>query len=135
MAAFDPRELAVLTVELFVPDVEASVRFYADKLGFETLRVEREGGDASFAVVALGRAVILIAHESLIGNVGIETGSGHGISVRVMVDDVDAMYARAREAGATVVSEIDDRYYGLRDFSILDLNGFHLRFAAPRQTR
>ena len=137
MAAFDQRELAVITVELFVPDVDAAVRFYADTLGFETLRVERAQSDgagiASFAVVALGRAIILIAHESLVGHVGITAGSGEGISVRVMVDDVDALYARARDAGATIVSDIDDRYYGLRDFSIRDPNGFHLRFAAPRR--
>ncbi len=38
----DPRERAALTVELFVPDVEASVRFYAEKLGFELVPLKRE---------------------------------------------------------------------------------------------
>jgi uncharacterized glyoxalase superfamily protein PhnB len=133
MAAFDQRELAVITVEMFVPDVDAAVRFYAETLGFQTLRLEREDDLANFAVLALGSAVILIAHESLAGHVGIQTGPGLGISTRIMVDDVDAVYARARDAGATIVSEIEDRYYGLRDFSMLDLNGFHLRFAAPRR--
>ncbi len=38
----DPRELAAITVELFVPDVEASVRFYTERLGFDLIRLERE---------------------------------------------------------------------------------------------
>jgi hypothetical protein len=29
-----------------------------------------------------------------------------------------------------IVHEIADRYYGLRDFVISDLNGFRLRFAS-----
>jgi uncharacterized glyoxalase superfamily protein PhnB len=131
MPNFDRRELAVLTVELFVPDVDASVRFYTEHLGFELLRVEPEGEAATFAVVALGGAVILIAHESLAGGVGLTKGSGHGLSVRVMVDDVDAVYQRVRDLGVDVVAEIGDRYYGLRDFSILDCDGIHLRFASP----
>jgi hypothetical protein len=32
--------------------------------------------------------------------------------------------------GARVVSPIGDRYYGLRDFTIADPDGFGLRFAS-----
>ena len=127
----DLRELAPITVELFVPDVDASARFYTENLGFELLRIEREGEHATFAVVALGRALMLIAHDGLAAGVGLSKGSGEGISVRIMVDDVDAVYARAKERSLTIVADIGDRYYGLRDFSLQDGDGFHLRFASP----
>lgn len=133
MSDDDPRELVPITVELFVPDVEAGVRFYTDDLGFDLLRMERGNlaGEerATFAVVKLGAAALLIAHESLEGNLAMPPGGG--IHVRIVVDDVDAVYARAKERGVPIVNEIGDRDYGLRDFILRDPHGFHLRFASP----
>jgi len=68
-------------------------------------------------------------YEGLGGS--IESRRGVAIDVRVMVDDVDAVYKRCREREVEIVHEIADRYYGLRDFVISDLNGFRLRFASP----
>lgn len=39
------------------------------------------------------------------------------------VDDVDAIYGRALDAGATLVSDIDDMDYGGRAFACRDLEG------------
>jgi uncharacterized glyoxalase superfamily protein PhnB len=47
-----------------------------------------------------------------------------------MVPDVDQLWALANEVGATVVIPIGDRYYGLRDFTIADPDGFGVRFAS-----
>ena len=132
MAERDPRELVPITVELFVPDVEASVRFYTEKLGFELLRLERgtiEGSpQATFAVVGLERAALLIAHRSLEGGLALPPGGG-AIDIRIVVDDVDGLYGRA--SGLDIVQELADRDYGLRDFIVRDPNGFRLRFASP----
>ena len=43
---------------------------------------------------------------------------------------MDAYWAVAREIGARVVIPIGDRYYGLRDFTIADPDGFGVRFAS-----
>jgi uncharacterized glyoxalase superfamily protein PhnB len=134
MSDHDPQELVPITVELFVPDVEAGVRFYTESLGFDLMRMERGGlndeGRATFAVVTLGRAALLIAHESLEGDLAMPPGGG-GIHIRIVVDDVDAVYERAKERGVAIAQEIGDRDYGLRDFILLDPHGFRLRFASP----
>ncbi|MDZ4277897.1 MAG: VOC family protein [Dehalococcoidia bacterium] len=127
--------LVAAAPEFFVRDLEASLRFYGDGLGFQVLRLEPD-----FAVAALGGAHLLLAlpeaapGSDAASHLGPWLASGPrgvGVNVRIMVDDVDAMYQRARELGATVVWDIDDRYYGLRDFIIADPDGFLLRFAAP----
>lgn len=121
-----------VTVELFVEDVEASVRFYTEKLGFQLSRMERDAdGDnrATFAVLSLGSAAILIADRALEGDLALPPGGG--VHIRIMVDDVDAMHARALGAGVPIVGDIADRSYGLRDFIVEDPDGFRLRFAAP----
>ena len=119
--------------ELFVRDIDASLRFYTEDLGFTALRRE-----PYFAVVALGDAHVLLAlpYDELPGvREWLASGPrGVGVSVRIMVDGVDVMYRRALASGTRVVQHIGDREYELRDFTIADPDGFFLRFAAPVAT-
>jgi uncharacterized glyoxalase superfamily protein PhnB len=50
-------------------------------------------------------------------------------NMRVMVPNVDEYWDLAKEKGATILSNIEDRYYGLRDFIIAGPDGLALRFA------
>ena len=52
-----------------------------------------------------------------------------------MVPDVERCWRRAGEIGARVVSPIADRYYGLRDFTIADPDGFGVRFGTRIEAR
>jgi catechol 2,3-dioxygenase-like lactoylglutathione lyase family enzyme len=112
--------------EFFVPEMDAALRFYVDGLGFQVLRRE-----PVFAVVALGDAHVLIAHDSIAGPQLASGPRGNGLNVRIMVDDVDLLRERAGALRAPIVHEIADRPYGLRDFIVADPNGFLLRFASP----
>jgi uncharacterized glyoxalase superfamily protein PhnB len=47
------------------------------------------------------------------------------------VDDVDAHWARARDAGATLVGEPDDQPYGERTYRALDPEGHRWIFSTP----
>jgi len=122
--------------ELFVPDVGAAIDFYTGKLGFTLYRIDppgETGPHSEFAILTLGRAVVMFAADHLYEAMGgiIQSPRGVAIDIRIMVDDADAVYNRCRESGVEIVHEIADRYYGLRDFVISDLNGFRLRFASP----
>lgn len=121
--------LTPVAPEFFVNDVDASVDFYTKRLGFTLLRSDPPEGDRHFfAEVTLGDAVFLLAHLSL--NSKAATGPrGLGIQIRVMVDDVDALRARARQHDVPIGIDIGDRDYGLRDFTIRDPDGFTVRFA------
>jgi catechol 2,3-dioxygenase-like lactoylglutathione lyase family enzyme len=125
--AIPPEAFAPVAPEFFVPDVAASVRFYVDVFGFVALRQEPD-----FAVVALGNAHVLLAHDSFTSREALSAGPrGVGLNIRIMVDDVNAMYRRARDGGARIAHDIADRDYGLRDFIVTDRDGFLLRFASP----
>jgi len=124
------RELAPVAPEFFVSDVGATVRFYTETLGFDAVRLETEGSVPVFAVLGLGDAVVLIDRQESIGGAP-PTPRGLAVNIRVMVPDVDAVYGRARAAGATISRDIGDRDYGLRDFIVRDPDGFRIRFASP----
>ena len=113
----DPTEQ--LVVEVFVRDIERSKVFYR-QLGFQVL--EDRG---TFVLLAWeGHRLFLDERRDL------PLPRAHPrASVRVMVPDVDRHWARARAMGARVLEPIGDRDYGLRDFTILDPDGFGVRFA------
>jgi len=48
----------------------------------------------------------------------------------VMVRNVDEYWELANQIGAQIIIPLADRYYGLRDFTIADPDGFGVRFAS-----
>jgi uncharacterized glyoxalase superfamily protein PhnB len=136
VATSEPQELAPVAPELFVPDVAAAVSFYRDKLGFTLHRVDphgEPGPNSVFAILTLESAVVMFAQDALYSAMGgsLQSQRGVAIDVRIIVADVDVVYNRCRENDVEIVHAIADRYYGLRDFVVADLNGFRLRFASP----
>ncbi len=115
--------------ELFVSDVEETVRFWVDRLGAERVRLEPR----SFGVLRVESSIVFVAHESHYAAMGGTLGDRRGVAldVRIVVADVDAVHRRVRAAGVEIVHDIADRDYGLRDFIVRDPNGFRIRFASP----
>ena len=88
--------------------------------GFEVgTIVDGEGDrDVAHAELTLGSGVIMLGSESSSADKwGSHAGQGW---VYVAVDDPDALYERAKAAGAEVVKEPTDTDYGSRDFAIRD---------------
>jgi uncharacterized glyoxalase superfamily protein PhnB len=52
-----------------------------------------------------------------------EIGGAETRSISLIVDDADAIYARAKDAGAEILFDIEDKPYGGRDFTCRDLEG------------
>lgn len=65
----------------------------------------------------------MLAEESAEwGNKSPQTLSGSPVSLYIYVEDVDAVFARALTAGATVIDgmEVEDQFYGGRTGSLTD---------------
>lgn len=122
----DPTEQ--LVTEIVVKDIQRSTHFYR-LLRFELLR---DGGD--FVELAWEDHRLFLAELSAfreIGHVDLQPYPGFPrANVRVMVPNVDHYWKLANEIGAEVIVPIANRYYGLRDFTIADPDGFGVRFAS-----
>lgn len=115
-----PRELAAqLVTELPVRSLAESLSFYRAA----GLTVER--ATATFAALRLGECYLFLTERT-----EVEVGASPA-NIRLIVDDVDASFADAQRRGWTVRHPPADRSYGLRDFTVLDPDGYELRFAAP----
>ena len=124
----------------FVPalayhDPKAALGWLADAFGFElTMAIEGPGGDVSqghYEMAYEGRGRIMVGGEwnewmrSPASGGGRNTGSVH-VDV---THDIDAHCERARAAGATIVAEPSDQFYGDRTYRCTDLEGHHWTFS------
>jgi uncharacterized protein len=110
--------ITVLT--LGVDDLERSVAFYRDGLGFATEGIvgqQFEYGAVAFFDLQHGVKLALWPRESLAHDAGIpksprsatELSLGHNVNSR---EEVDAVMRQAREAGATTVKAAGDTFWG-----------------------
>jgi uncharacterized glyoxalase superfamily protein PhnB len=110
-------------------DARAAIRFLVDAFGFEEV-VSYPGADESTVSHAelrwpAGGGVMLgtARADSVIADLPPGTGS-----IYVVTEDPDALFERARAAGARVVQELHDTDYGSRDFAVRDPEGVYWSF-------
>jgi uncharacterized glyoxalase superfamily protein PhnB len=111
---------------LTVKDMRETLRFYNDVLGFETaFTMPGENGEIIHASVKRGNVSLMFSPY------GADrlTQPGDGVVLYFMVDendDIDAEFAHAKSNGATVTQEPTDQFWGHRDWSIKDPDGYNL---------
>ena len=104
-------------------DARALIRFLVDAFGFEETVVYGDGDRVDHAQLSwpLGGGIMLgSAHRGDQDTFALPPG---GFGAYVVCDDTDALYERARKAGAKILREPNDTDYGSRDFAAVDPEG------------
>jgi len=109
-----------------VADVLASVAHYRDVLGFHTELTY--GEPVSYAGVERDGVVI---HLQAANATARPAGQS---AMNVFVTDADRLYRELRGNGAQVLNEPADRPYGMRDFTVRDVDGNQLCFGMESPT-
>jgi uncharacterized glyoxalase superfamily protein PhnB len=125
-----------IQIHYWSDDVERLLTYYVDVLSFELAYRQPNEPPASFCILKLGEAQIMIAETPSDGMVSADrndaklleavvprVGRSGPISVYIGVEDVDAHHERVAAAGAEIVEPIWDAPWGLRQFSVLDPDG------------
>lgn len=113
-------------------DLEASIRFYRDAIGFTVAQSYENGGKVVAAVVAAGDCRIVLNQDD--GKLGWDRIKGQGFYLQINVAapaDVDAAARRIKAAGGALLDEPADRPWGARMFQFKDLDGFKLGVSTP----
>lgn len=98
-------------VNLYAEDVERSVRFYRDLLGFtETFRTPQQGTPAHVELRLDGLTLGLASIDSLraVHGVNVSIGPGPRAELVLWTDDADAAFAAMTAKGAAVLSPPHD---------------------------
>lgn len=113
-----------MTPSLGVRDVEETVRFYTEVLGLEATSTWSPEGTPEWAFLTDGRCELMVYR--------LPDGQQPGLTGNLYFhpEDVDALWARVKDL-APVAWEPTDRPYGMREFALLDPNGYRLAFGQP----
>ena len=113
-------------------DLQASIRFYRDAIGFAVAQTFENEGKVVAAIIAAGDCRIVLNQDD--GKLGWDRIKGQGLYLQINVAgkaDVDTTAARIKAAGGTLIDEPADRPWGARMFQFRDLDGFKLGVSTP----
>ena len=114
-----------LRLEIFPADLNATVRFYVDLLGF-TLVTDRRGDEKPY--LALERDAVRIGAAARPGEGSpAQRRPPTGVEIVLEVDYLHAERDRIRHAGWPIEEDIVRRPWGLQDFRVIDPDGYYLR--------
>jgi len=119
---------------LTVKDVDASLKFYAEAFGFESGgSIQDEAGKTNYAnMMYKGQMVLMMMPEQSWGSPAVApntSGTPSPVGLYVYCDDVDARYEQAKQAGAMVLEQPTDMFWGDRVTRLQDSDGHVWNFA------
>ena len=120
---------------LTVQNVEVSLSFYRDDLGLPQDFCERDASGVAFmATVEVGDTVIMFESPDPALPPEPRRGERCPIAITILFPplyDLASLFARLREKGHTICSDLGNRPWGNRDFSVRDPDGYLLILAQP----
>lgn len=116
-----------LRLEIFPADLNATVRFYVDLLGF-ALVTDRRADPLPY--LALERGDVRIGAVTVPGGSMAHRHPPTGVEIVLEVDYLHAERDRLRNAGWPIEEDIMRRPWGLQDFRVLDPDGYYLRITS-----
>lgn len=114
--------------ELFVKDTHVSAEFYSRVLGFQC---DTDAGP--YIRATSGSVRIGICDQSTLGEThhfsptAMQGQKGAGTEIVLEVENLDALHERVVKSGYAIREELMKRPWGLRDFRIVDPDGYYLR--------
>lgn len=110
---------------LIVDGAGEAIEFYKTVFGAtERMRLDGPDGRIGHAELQIGEAVIMLADENPGMNIeGPKSVGGTPVTIHVYVENVDAAFERAVQAGAKSLRAVEDQFYGDRSGQFEDPYG------------
>jgi uncharacterized glyoxalase superfamily protein PhnB len=113
---------------LAVRNMKETIQFYRGSLGFKMGMVFPDADNPEYADLSRDGMVIMLIPAKNVG-VGSKQKLGVGVNLYIQIDgDIDEYYGQLKSKGVKVVVDIKDEPFGIRDFTVEDINGYKLTF-------
>ena len=111
-------------------DLQKSIRFYTEGLGFEIVHKMEEGGKIQFVAMRAGAANIGLGQDDFAKGKDRSKGIGQRIWIST-TQDITALAARATAAGLKLDGGPAPLPWGPMAFQLTDPDGFKLTVSSP----
>ena len=136
-----PEGMHTITPHIVVRDAARAAEWYAAALGAEEQsRIPVPGGKLMSVELWFGDSAVMVADEfPEMGVLSPQSVGGTSTVLNLYVEDVDALWERAVEAGAEVLHPLGDTFWGNRNGQVTDPFGHrwglaqHMRNVPPEE--
>jgi len=121
-----------IRLELFTSNIENTIIFYQDVLGFKPLN----SSSNTYQPIQNGQVVLGIGLLDSLGNNHYFNSElsdlkfGYGVEIVLEVDNIQLTYNKVKKANIEIESELKKRPWGLKDFRLVDPNGYYIRITS-----
>jgi uncharacterized glyoxalase superfamily protein PhnB len=106
---------------LAVKDLKIETDYYIDKLGFD-----RDFTAPGWEFLSFGDFKVMLGECS--DEITAEATGNHSWYAHALIENVDETYQEFRERGATILSAIENKLWGIREFCVVTPDGHRIVF-------
>jgi len=120
--------MGYISPTLAVRNMKQTIEFYKNSLGFKMGMAFPDADNPEYADLSKdGMALMFIPAENI--GIGSKEKPGVGVNIYMQIDgDIDEYYNELKDKGVKIVVDIKDEPYGIRDFTVEDIDGYKLTF-------
>src|SRR5215218_1218736 len=112
-------------IAITATDLQASLAWYRDVLGFTMAEEYKNEGVVMGVRMSAGSVQVMLGQDDFAK--GRDRQKGAGLRIFCTTDqDVDQLAAGIKERGGQLAHEPTDQPWGLRDFAVVDPDGFNI---------
>jgi uncharacterized glyoxalase superfamily protein PhnB len=121
-----------LTPNLFVRDVEASMKFYQSVLGFQRAMTVPDTAPYIFGAVTSGNVEIFFNDVNAVAKENPSLASqkiGGSMTMYIEVEGIEDTLMAVEKSGAKINMPLTTQFYGMREFGFIDPEGWMVTIA------
>ena len=120
--------MGYISPTLAVRDMKQTIQFYRDSLGFQLGMTFPDANNPEYADLSRDGMVIMLIPVQNVG-IGAKERLGAGVNLYMQIDgDIDEYYRELKSKDVKIIVDIKDEPFGIRDFTVEDINGYRLTF-------
>ena len=126
--------MGYISPTLAVRNMKETIDFYTKSLGFKLGMCFPDANNPEYADLSKdGMVLMFIPAQNL--SIGGGEKLGIGVNLYLQIDgDIDEYYHELKQKGVKIAADIKDEPFGIRDFTIEDINGYKLTFNQVSKT-
>jgi lactoylglutathione lyase len=118
-------------VELYVKEIERSIKFYQDNIGLELFGRNERSARFNYDCFSL----LLTSDTMLVDNHYFNQKAkslvkGNGFELIIVVDKLEKVYQRCLDSNYPIEVEVEKYHWDMRGFKIADPDGYFLRITS-----